>query len=237
MSVKLMTAVWDNKTGNLDAYETAYLIKLADYGPQVFPSTATLSKRTRISQEKIRRLNISLEQKGYLTIIRRMRKNGSYASNEYRLNANKLLIEAGMEPLDQDEIETPIPPPAEGTPPPAEGTPPPAEGSYNQVLKQVLKQGSSTDPELEKELVEVGFTEASAKVLIHCHGVDKIREGVNATHRESVLNPRGFLNTWLASRRGVTVSAANQQHNLNVEHRRLEEALRKSEQFFCGVAV
>ena len=230
MSVKLMTAVWENKTGNLDAYETAYLLKLADYGPQIFPSTATLSKRTRISQEKIRRINISLEQKGYLSIIRRMRKNGSYASNEYRLNANKLLIEAGMEPLDQEEMGIIVPPPAEGTPPPA-------EGSYNQVLNQVLKQSSSTDHELEKELVEVGFTEASAKVLIHCHGVDKIREGVNATHRESVLNPRGFLNTWLASRRGITVSEANQQHNLNVEHRRLEEALRKSEQFFCGVAV
>jgi len=93
---------------------------------------------------------------------------------------------------------------------------------------------SSTDSELEKELIEVGYTEASAKMLIQCHGVDKMREGVRATHKESVVNPRGFLNTWLASRRGVTVGAANEQHVLNLEHRRLEEALRKSEQLLCG---
>lgn len=139
MSIKIMTAVWDNQTGNLDAYETAYLLKLADYGPQVFPSIPTLAKKTRISPRKIQYLNESLAAKGYLNVIERVRLNGSKTSNAYQLNVNKLLIEAGMEPMDNDETGIP---PAHCAPPPAHRAPPPRTPCtpYKQELKQVFKQ-------------------------------------------------------------------------------------------------
>ena len=148
MSIKLMTAVWDNQSGNLDVYETAYLSKLADIssdnGTGIWPSIKTLSEKTRISERKIKYMNQTLPDKGYLEVVERTRENGSQTSNEYRLNANKLYAEAGMPLLCSDETP-PVyqtPPHAHRAPPHAHDAPPPCTPCtpYKQELKQVLKQ-------------------------------------------------------------------------------------------------
>ncbi len=181
MSIKVMTAIWENKTGNLDAYETSYLLKLADYGPQVFPSIPTLSKKTRISPRKIQYLNEALVKKDYLEVVERTRANGSDTSNAYRLNINKLLTEAGMEPLEHDEMGDP---PARHAPPPARHAPPPCTPCtpLKQELKQVLNQDKENKQKKEASRPEVAISVLSVfeywqKVMNHPRAVlDKKRK-------------------------------------------------------------
>ena len=148
MSIKLMTAVWDNKTGTLTKDETSYLVKLCDSaaenGTQVWPSRKVLVKKTRISESSQKRLDKSLTEKGYLEVISRERANGSRTSNEYRINANKLLFDAGMELLTEEEMGgiSQTPPPVRLTPPPVSVTAPPgqADRPYKHPFKQEVKQ-------------------------------------------------------------------------------------------------
>lgn len=208
MSIKLMTAVWENKTGNLTKDETSYLVKLcdsaADNGTQVWPSRKVLVQKTRISESTQKRLDKSLTEKGYLEVISRERPNGSRTSNEYRINANKLLVDAGMEPLLEEDT-----PPVSVNPPPVSVNPPPGQCDrpYKQEIKQEVKQENNADQDdprfvqFRKEYPGKGSTKKEiAKALKAALKKTTIEEIIQAIRRQkaerATLKAGKFVPAW-----------------------------------------
>lgn len=93
MSIKLMSLIWQDHTGELTGIEKAILIKMADYaadnGTQIFPSVKTLALDTAFSEKTVRRAINTLIEKKRLTKTIRSRK-AVHISNLYRINTAAL---------------------------------------------------------------------------------------------------------------------------------------------------
>lgn len=92
MSVKIMSAVWEN--GPADSTQRFVLLALANYsndeGSGAYPSFATIAKRCSISRRTAIRAVDSLIESGYLTRTRRANDKGLFTSSDYRINVVRL---------------------------------------------------------------------------------------------------------------------------------------------------
>lgn len=90
MSIKVMSMVWQTEA-KLSGSELLVLLAMADYaddnGGTVYPSMASLGKKSRMSADQARRVIKKLVDMKLVEIIRRGGwRNGHNLANEYRLN-------------------------------------------------------------------------------------------------------------------------------------------------------
>lgn len=91
MSIKLMSAVWEN--GPKDSTQRFVLLALADYADHdgtCFPSYNKTAARCAISRSTAMRAIKALEAAGWLSTEPQTRANGSHTSNRILLNLEKL---------------------------------------------------------------------------------------------------------------------------------------------------
>ncbi len=91
-----------------------------------------------------------------------------------------------------------------------------------------------TDRDLIEQLNEMGYKEGQAMQLILCHGDVKVHAGVEETLKTSVINPKGFLSSWLAARKGVTLEEADKSREQDLNKKKMEVVNRKLNQQFLG---
>ncbi len=107
MSIKLMSLIWEDHTGELTGIEKAILLKLADHssedGMRIYPSFETLALNTGFGLRTIARNIKSLQDKGRIRRIRR-RKKGVQTSNCYRINIK--ILEEKSKKSDVDKTQT-----------------------------------------------------------------------------------------------------------------------------------
>lgn len=107
MSIKLMSLVWQDHTGNLSGIEKAVLLRMADFaadnGTQIFPSVTRIALDTGFSDKSIRRAINSLVEKKYISKTIRSRKT-VHISNLYRINT-ATLSKAVNKPVDNPCIK------------------------------------------------------------------------------------------------------------------------------------
>lgn len=104
MSIKLMSLVWDDHTGELNGIEKAILVKLADHssddGMRIFPSLDKLSLDTGFNRRTIIRHLKTLEDKKRIKIIKR-KKGVINISNSYKINVDLLQKYAAKSSVDK----------------------------------------------------------------------------------------------------------------------------------------
>lgn len=112
MALNLMCAVLDR--GPVDLSEMAVLLAIADSADkdtgEAWPSQARIAARARQTDRSVRNVLERLRLGGWLTWEKRLRANGSQASNVYTINLAKL----GEAPRNV------VPPPRNVVPPPPE---------------------------------------------------------------------------------------------------------------------
>lgn len=112
MALNLMCAVLDR--GPVDLAEMAVLLAIADSADkdtgEAWPSQARIAARARQTDRSVRNVVERLRRGGWLTWEKRLRANGSQASNVYTINLAKL----GETPRNV------VPPPRNVVPPPPE---------------------------------------------------------------------------------------------------------------------
>jgi hypothetical protein len=100
-----------------------------------------------------------------------------------------------------------------------------------EVENQRLAQGSGCQPnDLVQGLESLGFTDVQAKRLISRHGNDKVAAGIGAARKNATTNPKGFLNSWLAARNGLTLATANEARTADLEYSKINEAFNKTKE-------
>lgn len=106
MSIKLMSLIWDDHTGELTGIEKAVLLRMADFaaenGTQIFPSYKRLSEDTGFSESSVKRAIVALIQKKRISKTRRSRKL-QHITNLYRINVT-VLKEKTIVPLPADYV-------------------------------------------------------------------------------------------------------------------------------------
>ena len=132
MAMNLVCAVLDR--GPADLAEMAVLLAIADSADkdtgEAWPAQKTLARRSRQTDRSVRNVLARLRAAGWLTWEKRLRANGSQASNVYTLDLAKL-------------GETP----RNGVPTPRNDVPPPPEhGSAH-----APEHGSALEPSQKKE--------------------------------------------------------------------------------------
>ena len=132
MAMNLVCAVLDR--GPADLAEMAVLLAIADSADkdtgEAWPAQKTLARRSRQTDRSVRNVLARLRAAGWLTWEKRLRANGSQASNVYTLDLAKL-------------GETP----RNGVPTPRNDVPPPPE----HVSAHAPEHGSALEPSQKKE--------------------------------------------------------------------------------------
>lgn len=135
MAINLMCAVLDR--GPDDLCEMAVMLALADGADkdtgETWPSHKTIAHRARQTDRSVRNVLKRLEEGGWVTWEKRLRGNGSQASNVYTLNLEKLGETPRQQPSKSPTAtgakqgEHRSPPPEHRSAPPRNGVHPPPE--------------------------------------------------------------------------------------------------------------
>jgi hypothetical protein len=93
MSIKVMSAVWDNfKRGGS---EKLAMLALADWcnddGGSLYPSISAVAEKINVKECRARRIIHKLIDEGYLTVIANHNGGNPGQSRHYRLNVEKLV--------------------------------------------------------------------------------------------------------------------------------------------------
>lgn len=91
MSIKLISAVWDSGPTNLG--ERMVMLSLADQANDegyCWPKMKTIAERCCMTRPGVAGIIKRLTEGGWLRVERRMRQNGTFSSNGYWLNAQRL---------------------------------------------------------------------------------------------------------------------------------------------------
>lgn len=144
MAINLMCAVLDR--GPADLAEMAVLLAIADSADkdtgEAWPAQKTIARRARQSDRSVRNVLRRLQAAGWITWEKRLRANGSQASNVYTIELAKL-------------GETP----RNGVPAPRNDVPPPPERGSTHAPER----GSALEPSQKKETARVRSPSANRK--------------------------------------------------------------------------
>lgn len=93
MSIKLMSLIWEDHTGQLSASEKSVLIRMADFaaddGSSIYPGYTRIGKDTSLSYETVKRSVWSLMEKGYLIKVKNENRWSGKAA-VFQINVKKL---------------------------------------------------------------------------------------------------------------------------------------------------
>ncbi len=250
MSSDLTSLIWRNP--NLTSNKKLIMLALADYAGatgQIFPSLNHLVIKTGLHKNTVRSIIKSCIEESYLAKKQQFKlvKTGGVAqtSNAYKINYKKLMDEANaIKEVEDSDWSTDVfhngtpckqdnPPTNQCTHPLPTNVPAPYQPMYpNSSLNS--SSNSSVDSKLEEELLELGFGNGQIKLMINRHGSDRVREGVEVTKSQSVINPRGFLSAWLAARVGATNEMIHEARCLDLEYRQIMAAVKKADERILG---
>lgn len=136
MSIRLMSLIFES---NLPTSEKIIMLAMADYasdsGESIFPSIATISRKTSLSESGVHNLIRSLLHKKYLILVG---KGGGRKTNLYKIN---------VELLTNEGCTTYTPPLHQVDPTPAPGTP-------NPLLNQEINNNGATPQNGELPILE-----------------------------------------------------------------------------------
>lgn len=155
MSIRVMSWVWDQRS--LSPRDKFILLSMADYarddGNGIWPSVATLSKKTGYDTRTVQRATNDLEERGLLVKV----GESKYQTNRWRINIEWLDVGG-------DSV----------TPPPCQAaTPPPGRLPPNTLVEPLVKSLDPPPPvEEEEEILELTTAE-----------VDKVGMGSGSSYR------------------------------------------------------
>lgn len=85
MSVKLMAKAWDSDVGGNDLLVLLALCDFANDDGELFPSLATISKKSKVCKSSLAYILKAYEEIGVITRSQRKRENGSDTSTFYKI--------------------------------------------------------------------------------------------------------------------------------------------------------
>jgi hypothetical protein len=154
MSIKVMSLVWDNF--NRGGSEKLVMLAMADWcndaGGSLYPSIATIAKKTNISDKQARRIVHTFIEEGYLSVVGNEHGGAVGNTRQYQFNLDKFT------PPTHGSPPAGVTPPANGsTPLPPMSLTPPADGSQSVNnhqssvnKKRVIKEKHSLSEYLEQ---------------------------------------------------------------------------------------
>lgn len=161
-----------------------------------------------ISIKQIKRIILQLESKNILISSEFNKSNGN-RTKWYTINYNSLESidlklnnrkEKSHDPLGQNDpiIETKWPALKKET---NKETKDSSSRESDSNTTSINTQGQNSD--LIQDLERIDYSHKQAVNLITRHGEDKVASGIKITREKATSNPKGFLNTWLASKDGI----------------------------------